>query len=524
MGLLGAPLSVPLGHPDEMFASLELTDFGDGVRVRIKPHSGYGQYVRLVVDGIPQGAPVFCTESKVTQLVGMYESDESPHVVSVVPQGSWPLDTIDATYQQIAFMSGRSDRIYASVTTSPEQFSYGDDGQLSSWALTGLQRFRNISPVRYRPQWGSLLLTLEDSAGTRTVTLYLGETEVATGSRSGDGSVTLAESNDSGLSGTVSVTYTGDVTSGGYFVARFPKQVKMHHKTSSFGGGDFPRTAEATLGDNGTQNTFFYRSAKQGSAGTYYLVAHQVDDAGVEGTGTQSGGATITLVIPPEPPGTPVYTSGDYSNTVISFAASSTSGATYKYYDSGDTGILGLQAETGTHVSGTGTLTQTLPAISSGFTGIRYVVVRAVDAGVTEGSAKVLEIEYSSGTVIPPRPPVPYVQGPPTTSGRQITVPFVLNTLESNGTAATIELYVVLEGASINYASAQASASLGSGTAGFITGSLSYTVGADGTYIYALRTVTSGSTQSANTDTYGPVVLNTSVPSDPAEILAREGV
>lgn len=524
MPLWGAPTSSRWGHPDEMCATIELADFGDGVRVRIKPHAGYGQWARLVVDGIPQGPPVFLPESQFSQLIGLYESDESPHIVSVVPQGDWADDSIDPSYQQTSFMAGRSDRIYAQVTTSTEQFSYGDSSQLASWALTGLRRFSNCSAVRYRPQWGRLTLTLTNSAGTRTVTLKRGNTTICSGSRSGDGSITLAEANDSGVSGTVSVTYTGDVTSGGYFVARFPKQLKLHHKSSSFGGGDFPRTAEGTIYDDGTSNTFYYRSAKQGGAGTYYVVAHQVDDVGNEGTGTQSGGATVAIVLPPEPPGTPVYTSGDYSNTVISFAASATAGATYKYYDSGDGGILDLQAETGTHASGSGTLTQALGAISSGFTGIRYVVIRAVNGGVTEGNSKVLEIEYASGAVVLPRPPVPYVQGGPTTAARLLTVAYTINTMEQKGTPATIKLYVVASGSAINYASPQASASIGTAVGGIVSGTISYTVAGDGAYIYALRTQTSGGTQSDNTDTYGPVKLNTAAPSDPTTILVREGV
>lgn len=137
MPLWGAPTSSRWGHPDEMCATIELADFGDGVRVRIKPHAGYGQWARLVVDGIPQGPPVFLPESQFSQLIGLYESDESPHIVSVVPQGDWADDSIDPSYQQTSFMAGRSDRIYAQVTTSTEQFSYGDSSQLTSWALTG---------------------------------------------------------------------------------------------------------------------------------------------------------------------------------------------------------------------------------------------------------------------------------------------------------------------------------------------------------------------------------------------------
>ena len=62
---------------------------------------------------------------------------------------------------------------------------------------------------------GVLYAAVTDSGGTRTVTLYsdlLKTHEVAAGSRAGDGDVTLAERNDSRVSGSVTVTHTADDT------------------------------------------------------------------------------------------------------------------------------------------------------------------------------------------------------------------------------------------------------------------------------------------------------------------------
>ncbi|MFH1603276.1 MAG: hypothetical protein ABIH03_05160, partial [Pseudomonadota bacterium] len=85
--------------------------------------------------------------------------------------------------------------------------------QLSSWVITGTT-LRNTAQ-------GRLWWTLENSGTTRTVELYRHinldgtfptEALVASGSRSGDGSITITEENSSGIAGSVTVAYTVDDT------------------------------------------------------------------------------------------------------------------------------------------------------------------------------------------------------------------------------------------------------------------------------------------------------------------------
>jgi hypothetical protein len=89
-----------------------------------------------------------------------------------------------------------------------------DDGdqanQLSAWAIRGGTELNSDS--------GLLYVTLTNSGTTRTVSMYhdagmAPSTLVAQGSRAGDGLVTLAAQNDSGLTGSVQVAYTVDDTS-----------------------------------------------------------------------------------------------------------------------------------------------------------------------------------------------------------------------------------------------------------------------------------------------------------------------
>ena len=524
MGLLGFPLSVPLGGHEEMIKTMEIDDVGDGPRVRFEPHSGYDQYFRLVVDGVAQGAPVYGRNGVRNEVTGVFESPDTTHMVSLCPQGDWATDTIDVSGQYIYWQAGITDRIYSEITPQLQFFSYGESGQLTAWSLSGLKRFANCRPVAHRQLWGILECELTNSGTTRTVTLKLDGLTVASGSRTGDGSVTLTASNASGITGSVTVTYTGDVTSGANIVARWPAQIKAHHKTSIFAAPDFPRTAEGTIYDDGRQNLYLYRSARL-AAGTYYVVPHTVDENGTESTGIALGGSTVVLNTPPGAPGVPVYTSGGAAATIITFDASATAGATYDCMDSNASGILDVDTVANTRASGTGSLTHALAALTDlSFTGIRYVLMRALSGGVQEKNTNILEIEYAAGVVVLPRPPIPGVGQNVTTVGRALTVPFTIDTNEQLASAATVELFLFAVGGSPTYGTADASTAVGTAIGGIIQGTISFTAAGNVDRMWAIRTKTSGGVQSNNTETYGPVRLTTAVPDDPASFTVREGL
>jgi|GEM_PF-1901174 len=89
-----------------------------------------------------------------------------------------------------------------------ELVEYGDSGnQLSGWTLDGLALDNSDKLVCY---W-----SLSNSGTTRTVNLYSDSARsdlVASGSRTGDGEITLTASGGSRLSGAVTVAYTGNDT------------------------------------------------------------------------------------------------------------------------------------------------------------------------------------------------------------------------------------------------------------------------------------------------------------------------
>lgn len=532
MALFGFPFTVPFGGHEEMFRFMEVADIGDGPRARFEPlDAGYNQYCRMVVDGLAQGRPRYARYGARNEMTGLWESPDTKHQTSICPQGDWATDLIDVSPQYVFFQAGVVDRLSAEITVSPQLYSYGESGQLTSWSLTGLKRFANVKPVPYRPLWGQLAVTIANSGGTYTVTLKLDNITIASGSRVGNGSVTLSASNSSGVSGSVTITFTGEVTSGAYLVARWPASIKMHHRiTTPFAAPDFPRTAEGTLYDDGRQNVYKYRSGIL-AAGTYYVVPHQVDEGGNESTGIAGGGSTVVLVTPPEAAGTPVYASGGAAATTINFAASATPGSTYNIYDSNITDLLDVETVTATHIAGSGTLSEVLPALTDlNFTGVRLVLVRAVSSpgGIEEKSLKILKIEYDAGVVVQPRPPAPGVGQGVSTSGRTLTIPFAIDTAEQLAAAASIELFLAAipsgGGApTFNYASPDATLAAPAAVGTIIQGTISVTAGANVDRYYALRTKTAGGVQSDNTEYYGPVRLTTADFIDPASFTVREG-
>lgn len=87
--------------------------------------------------------------------------------------------------------------------------------QVTGWTLKGVNR--NNSDSKSNTNALTLFWTLTDSGGTRTVKLYKNSSkaanqEVASGSKAGDGEITLTASNASGITGTVTVTYTANDT------------------------------------------------------------------------------------------------------------------------------------------------------------------------------------------------------------------------------------------------------------------------------------------------------------------------
>lgn len=98
--------------------------------------------------------------------------------------------------------------------------------QLSAWSFSGLKS-TNCDPL-FTPNAFTLFWKLTNSTNTRTVSVYNASgmaagSLVAQGTSVGDGVITLAEQNSSGLTGSVTVAYTADDTDNGNTVVIVPK-------------------------------------------------------------------------------------------------------------------------------------------------------------------------------------------------------------------------------------------------------------------------------------------------------------
>lgn len=495
------------GDPRDMLAVLDVADGGDGVSalVTVRALSGYGDsYWMFVVDGRVELR--WLPEAETLQFLFLYDTRLDEHAIDPFPLGDWPtaselaLESIQAGYY-----ADKARYIRFAWTATPDiPEAFGDSQQLSNWSLTGLNR--QAAGRKHAPTQLEFDVVLTNASGTYTLTLQ-NETQVlASGSRVGDGTLTLTAQGESGISGTVDVAYTADLTLGTCVLrVRWPARYEIHCATAAL---SFPRTAEATVYDDGNRNDFSHRYGPL-MAGTYHFVIRAFSDTQTEGSNTTEG----TLVVPgrPQPPSTLHYLSGGYAATVIQFTKSTTTGATYRYYDS----ALDEPVDLHTAVSvsevdnGDGTISATLPAIASG-TGTRRVCVVAVESGLEDGYNRTLNIEYTAGVVEPLRPSTP------TTvlsakSGLVLTAGYTYDATGAAGVATQVRLYARAEDGTITTLTTQDIAS-GSGV---VSGTISGTVSAEGWYQFRVAALTAAGGESAGTDWQEAEWLSADVPAAP---------
>jgi hypothetical protein len=150
------------------------------------------------LDGLP-GCEYACTFTGVEVCDGLDNDCNGVTDDAVVSPGNF--------CRQLGACAGSSPSCGTYTPAAPPET--GDNlNQLAGWSTLGATDINTDE--------GLLYVTLANSAGTRTVSLYRDPALtdlVAQGSRAGDGLVTLAEQNSSGLSGQVTVTYSANDSS-----------------------------------------------------------------------------------------------------------------------------------------------------------------------------------------------------------------------------------------------------------------------------------------------------------------------
>ena len=487
----GDPSSVPAGDNEDFFLDFLVDDdaTGLGARIQLEMATGYGdQFVALIADSEIRQI-LWMAEGDIWEGWVAYDPAREIHAVSAHPLGDWNYVTdLDITYEHRLFFSDKGVSIVLEWDAVIEALTaYDDDDQLSGWSLTGLQRALNCMQVEGSPTQGRLDIEITDNGGDYTVTLSMNGYAIAEGTRTGNGVVTLAEQNDSGVSGSVTIAYSGDLAlaDAAWLGIRWAAGYYVHCATSL----SFPRTAEVYVYDDGLGNRF---AATIGdlAAGTYSYVIQAHTDTGVAGTNTSVIG-TVTVPGPPDPPGALSYVSGNYAATVIGFTNSPTAGATYRLYDSelGEPPDMATVADTLIAGTPSAARTWTLPALSAPAAGIRRVVVVALSGGVEDGYRRALSIEYdAAGNVIPARPNIPGAQTS-SANGLTLTAQYTYDTADEDAEATILQAFLIAEGGTVDWTRPSGVASIAaSGT--LRSGTVQATAAADGWYRWVIRAAT----------------------------------
>lgn len=483
MGSPGGCTTQAPGHVQDQILSTKV-DYVGGSSIRIRSilcPQYQDKFYAPFINGVYLGKNTFVASLQTFDLVIPVDAGTTVASVYIEDGGDWSVFDND-------FVPLGSAEADDALTAQRLQFSWDSpyslttvrgDAQLSGITITGAQRGVNVErsnlPTRGRLSYS---ITTSDVANTHVIRLWSGSELVAEGVRIGNGAVTIAEINSSGLSSTATLAYTADVIPGvAYIELRWPKSYAINYSTSALA---YPRTAETTINDNG-DDSYTYLSPII-AAGTYNWNILTVDDDGVTQT---AGFASTTAQTIYSPPAAPTITNitaaaGNFTVTFTNGEAS----CTYTIYSSPvDYPInFGAYATPGPVVTALNATTATVP-IPAGGPGLIRFVARATKAGVQEQT----DLEYlveidGSNAIVPPRPNRANIAGITISSGLTLAVSALVFTEDQDVAATTAELYVVAYAGTITIGTAQASAALSTAVAGLQRATVSYTVGGAGWY------------------------------------------
>lgn len=366
--------------------------------------------------------------------------------------------------------------------------------------------------------------------------LSLNDQIIASGSRDGDGEITLVAAqfngNSSGVSGTVDFAASGTDTqiADALFITQFPDDYTIYLSTSPDVTAENP---VAFISDDGHSSTYQY-STDDIEGSTYYALVRQRFN-GIESTNDTP--AIIELNIVPNTPGRPSLTDNQY----IVFEASSTPDVSYNIYDSVATQIIPLipTYNLDTYIIETdGNIAidiNTLNSVGTAFTGFRFIVIRAVSpatptgetgteggpGGVEDGSMQTLSVEYVDSEIISIRPTAPAIVSA-NIIGRDVIVEFFqsLATVRMDkhtvsGQPYKVDIFLWEVGSEPDFDTPNNSELIVSNQGLAVNQIITGTALTNGHYYYALRSIALGEgtgaadVQSAfnPADVYGPILL-----------------
>lgn len=424
------------------------------------------------------------------------------------------------------------------------------DTYLSNWTLTGLVRGVNCE-TQTLPTRARLAVGVNESGGNVTVSVYNGKLLVCEGVAAAGATITLAEKNSSGVSGTVDCA-GGTVDENGYLYLRWPAQMQVLLDTANP-----PVTVAATLGYTGS-NSVIWSDNSDRAANTYYVRTRPISDTG--DTGTASAVVTPdTIVSLPAAPSQLQYVSGAAAATIVQFRAPAAgvhrayqqmvgggppdwnapnanttvvadtawaattayvignyvastvfNGLRYRCTRNGTSGNAEPTWSTtigGTNDEGAGKPAwvaegfQLTLAAFTGAPGTGRVWIRPYNGSIENPAYAGMELEYDSGGVyISARPNQPHIEvgSIAVTSGLTLALRGVYFPQDEAATATTLRLYSRSPGgASAQVASATLAAVYGSSGVQVKSAAFSYAYGAPGFYWIKVYAATAGGVLSA---------------------------
>jgi len=556
-------------------ARIETHDNGTGSYIaRALTNWGGANWV-LMVDNVVSNPFVIQDDRDITVPI-YFNPGQETHFIYIICLGWWgdvpPGAQIDLVRAYLE--DDTATALEVEITTAPTiRGAYNDSDQLSNWSLSGLRRYTNCERVEEWSTRATLGIELTNSGGDYTVDLYQGTTKVATGTRTGNGTVTLSTVGNSGVSGSVDVAYSADLelADDAYVLGTWAKSFEIYDDSTLM---DYAY-------DNGKSNQLM-RRLDDLTAGSYSIRLKSVSDIAQ----TSSYGSATAATIPVVPPKveTAVYKTGNYTNTEITVTSptptwtsetaftkrswctrtagagtyafecttAGTTGAdepswdttvgnttadgtvtwtcrnevTFNIYDSAidePTDLDNINSHKQTNAADGDTFDVTLDSLGSASAGIRRLQIFSVSSGVESATPLVLEIEYdASGDVLPAAPNNP-TTAKRTIDGRTVTVAYDYDQANEASTPTTVKMWLVAEGGSPDWGSPDVSESIAAASNGFMRGTIEATAGSDGFFQWIVRVADSDGDLSPSTTLSDEIWLGTTADAVPTPSVEYAG-
>ena len=463
------------------YVNAKLVSANSQIEIAFRPRADYGDAYFGIYRNARFVRNLYAPEAQETVLHISVSPGETAASILVLRLGGMSDTTYSIERVARTFETANAQRVTVRWNWPIEVLGTPLNADLTSWSLTGL-RYRQAFHPPHQDTKGILKVDVTVAGWNATVTVKSGNQKIAEGTGAVGGSVTLTQKNSSGVSGSVTVAGGVTTTTNDDLYVRWPKEMRIDRNTFSP-----PTTLVKTVPFNRSDKARWTEESDLAADTYFYQLQARADSGGI--LGGLSAVASCTIPATPDPPTNMAYLSGAAANTIVSFTASPTGGATYRAYVQNPGGAP-PNMDVPDATASAGATTIALPAIT-GYPGTARVWVRAVIGGVEERNNEVLEIEYdSAGARVTPRPndcsliPGSVFQLSPL---RNVKIDCVYDPADEKSVATQVKLFSRTPFASYNFNFPRDTQTLVAGPTGMKTAQFSVTQVADGFYFLTAK-------------------------------------